>query len=116
MGSWLDGFAKLHTIKFDGKTAYFSGKMVESTTYMDSVRNKELVPMALLGTFENPEDEWNMMEIVEIMGKATDQFNGDLEHNFVRINVTLLGYFIIYVVQSYLPDFYYTNCCYHRFT
>jgi len=37
LGSWLDGFAKLHTIKFDGKIAYFSGKMVESTTYMDSV-------------------------------------------------------------------------------
>ena len=86
----MDGFAKLHTIKFDGKTAYFSGKMVESTTYMDSVKNKELAPMALLGGFENPEDEWSMMEMMEIMGKANDQSKGNMEHNMVSIIVSPL--------------------------
>ena len=58
--------------------------MIESTTYMDSLEKGELVPMMLLGGFQNPEeDEWNMREMMEIGEKAKDQFDGKMEHNSV---------------------------------
>ena len=40
----MEGFAKLHTFKFDGSKVYFSGKMIESSTYKDSVDAGEYVP------------------------------------------------------------------------
>ena len=85
MSSWLDGFAKLHSFKFDGANVYFSGKMIQSTTYMDSVANGELVPQITLNSLENPEDEWTMLEIGEIVAKMTKQWFhiGDGKHNGV---------------------------------
>ena len=63
---------------------FFSGKMIESTTYMDSLDKGELVPMMLLGGFQNPEeDEWTMREMMEIGEKAKNQFDGVGEHNAV---------------------------------
>jgi len=66
LSSWLDGFAKLHSFKFDGRNVYFSGKMVASSTYMDSMENGELVPQITLSTFQNPEDEWTYWEYLEM--------------------------------------------------
>ena len=88
MSSWLDGFAKLHSFKYDGANVYFSGKMIQSTTYMDSVANGELVPQITLNPLENPEDEWTLLEIGEILAKQTKQwFNfGDGKHNGVITN------------------------------
>ena len=85
MSSWLDGFAKLHSFKYDGAKVYFSGKMIQSTTYMDSVANGELVPQITLNQLANPEDEWTLLEIGEILAKQTKQwFNfGDGKHNAV---------------------------------
>ena len=51
---------------------------------MDSVAKGELVPMMLLGGFQNPEeDEWTMREMMEIGEKAKNQFDGVGEHNAV---------------------------------
>ena len=86
LSSWLDGFAKLHTLKFDGKNVYFSGKMIESTTYMDSVRKHELVPQFTLSAFDHPDDEWNFYEQLDILKRANEQFNGDMKHNLVCRN------------------------------
>ena len=83
MSSWLDGFAKLHSFKFNGRDVYFSGKMIESTTYMDSVKNHELVPQFTLNPLVNPEDEWTTREMLELFQKSNEQFNGDMEHNMV---------------------------------
>jgi len=79
--SWLDGFAKLHSFKFSGKEVFYSGKMVESTTYMDSKKKEELVPQITLGAFQNPDDDWGMFEMMEIFDRSNEQFNGNMEHN-----------------------------------
>ena len=96
MSSWLDGFAKLHSFKFDGANVYFSGKMIESTTYMDNVANGELVPQITLNALANPEDEWTFLETAEMLYKMTNQWNnfGDGKHNGVN-------FFIHYVLILY---------------
>ena len=58
--------------------------MVESTTYKDSVKRKELVPQIMLAGFENEEDEWSIWEVAEILHRYYEQFHGDMEHNAVR--------------------------------
>ena len=88
MSNWLDGFAKLHSLKFDGNNVYYSGKMIESTTYVDSVKNHELAPQFTLSAFDNPDDEWNIFDKIEILRRANEQFNGDMEHNIVSRNFT----------------------------
>ena len=108
MSSWLDGFAKLHSFKFDGANVYFSGKMIESTTYMDSVANGELVPQITLNAMANPEDEWTFLEVGEMLYKMTNQWNnfGDGKHNGVNINcvynvsVSTFNYFSCIIVCS----------------
>ena len=93
MSSWLDGFAKLHSFKFDGANVYFSGKMIQSTTYMDSVANGELVPQITLNSLANPEDEWTLLEIGEIVAKMTKQWFhfGDGKHNGVIMSLISLS-------------------------
>ena len=85
MGSYMDGFAKLHTFKLNGSQVYFSGKMIESTTYVDSVKAGELVPQILLNPFPNPDDEWNIFEMEKIMERSFNQFYGDGSHNAVSM-------------------------------
>ena len=58
--------------------------MIESTTYMDSVKNHELVPQFTLNPLVNPEDEWTTREMLELFQKSNEQFNGDMEHNMVQ--------------------------------
>jgi len=81
LSSWLDGFAKLHSFKFDGSNVYFSGKMVESTTYMDSVAAGELVPQVTLNKLANPDEEWTALEIGDILYRQMTQWYGDLSSN-----------------------------------
>ena len=57
--------------------------MIESTTYMDSVRNHELVPQFTLSAFDNPDDEWSLYENLDILGRANEQFTGEMKHNLV---------------------------------
>ena len=66
--------------------------MIQSTTYMDSVANGELVPQITLNSLANPEDEWKMLEIGEIVAKMTKQWFhfGDGKHNGVILNITSL--------------------------
>ena len=85
LSSWLDGFAKLHSFKFDGSNVYFSGKMVESTTYMDSVAAGELVPQVTLNKLANPDEEWTALEIGDILYRQMTQWYGDLSSNAVSI-------------------------------
>ena len=80
--SWLDGFAKLHSFKLDGQKVYFSGKMIESTTYMDSVAKGELVPQITLNKLANGE-EWSLSEVSEILSRMGNQMAGDATHNGV---------------------------------
>ena len=67
--------------------------MIQSTTYVDSVANGELVPQITLNSLENPEDEWTMLEIGEIVAKMTKQWFhfGDGTHNGVIMSLICLG-------------------------
>ena len=59
---------------------------------MDSVANGELVPQITLNSLANPEDEWKMLEIGEIVAKMAKQWFhfGDGKHNGVILNITSL--------------------------
>ena len=82
--------------------------MIESTTYMDSVANGELVPQITLNAMANPEDEWTFLEVGEMLYKMTNQWNnfGDGKHNGVNIicvynvSVSTLNYFSCIFVCS----------------
>ena len=65
--------------------------MIQSTTYMDSVAKGELVPQITLNALENPEEEWTLLEIGEIVAKMTKQWFhfGDGKHNGVITNYTM---------------------------
>ena len=70
LNNWLDGFPKLHSFKFNGDKVLFSGKMLESQNYLDSVAAGELTPQFTLNQFVNPEDDWNVWEKMEIFYKV----------------------------------------------
>jgi len=83
--SWLDGFGKLHSFKFNGSRVLFSGKMLETPLYLASVKKGELVPQMTLNKFQNPADEWSWFELAEIgykmakgMANAYDNSNPGL--------------------------------------
>ena len=80
LSSYLDGFAKLHTFKLDGPNVYFSGKMLGSSTYLDSVAKGELVPQIILNPMVNPDDEWSLWEMEEIMERMFNGWYGDGKH------------------------------------
>lgn len=44
LASWLEGFAKLHSFKLAGRSLLYSGAMLASPNYVDSVEQGELVP------------------------------------------------------------------------
>ena len=74
LNNWLDGFPKLHSFKFNGDKVLFSGKMLESKNYMDSVAAGELTPQITLNQFVNPADDWDMFEKFEIFYKVGHLF------------------------------------------
>ena len=47
--------------------------MIQSTTYVDSVANGELVPQITLSPLANPDEEWTTLELGEILMKQTNQ-------------------------------------------
>ena len=57
--------------------------MVESSTYMDSVAKGELVPQITLNPLANPDEEWNLLEMEEIMERNFNQWYGDASHGAV---------------------------------
>ena len=59
--------------------------MVESSTYMDSVAKGELVPQITLNPLANPDEEWNLLEMEEIMERSFNQWYGDASHGAVSI-------------------------------
>lgn len=80
LGSWLDGFAKLHSFKFKGNRVLFSGKFLEVPNYLESVKRGELVPQLTLNEFADPKEEWTFMEKMKIsykmmMGTGFDNNN-----------------------------------------
>ena len=68
--TWIDGWAKLHSFKFNGSRVLFSGKMLETPLYLASVKKGELVPQMTLNKFANPDDEWSFLEKLEIARKG----------------------------------------------
>ena len=48
----------------------FSGKMLESQNYLDSMEAGVLTPQLLLNQFANPDDDWNLLEKIEIFYKV----------------------------------------------
>ena len=68
--------------------------MLESTTYMDSVAKGELVPQLTLNPLANPDEEWTLMEVGEILYKQVKQWLnvGDLKHNGVSIQIYVRGH------------------------
>ena len=67
--SWLDGFAKLHSFKFRGNRVLFSGKMMQTPLYKESVKKGELVPQITLNKFRTEEEEWSWFEKMKITYK-----------------------------------------------
>ena len=57
--------------------------MVESSTYMDSVAKGELVPQITLNPLANPDEEWSLLEMEEIMERSFNQWYGDASHGAV---------------------------------
>ena len=58
--------------------------MIESNTYKDSVAKGELVPQITLNTLADPNEEWSIFEVGQIMYKQFNQWlNLDLEHSGV---------------------------------
>ena len=49
--------------------------MIQSTTYLDSVENGELVPQITLSPLANPDDEWSTLELGEILYKQTISYS-----------------------------------------
>ena len=84
----MDGFAKLHSFKFDGTKVYFSGKMIESSTYKDTLKAGEYVPQTNLGKFINPNDEWSIFEMGQIFLRIFHLLLGNALHNNVSFNIT----------------------------
>jgi len=68
LSSWLEGYAKIHTFKFNGSRVLFSGKMLETPKYLENVKKGELVPQLTFNYFENPADEWTWYEKISILG------------------------------------------------
>merc|ERR1712020_648299 len=58
----------------DGPNVYYSGKMIESTTFKDSVANGELVPQITLSPLADPKEEWGALEVASILTKVTAQW------------------------------------------
>jgi len=72
LGSWLDGYAKLHSFKFNGKNSVlFSGKMLESTTYQGNLAAGEIIPQLTIARFLEGSEEWSWMELMQIVWKMT---------------------------------------------
>ena len=70
MTSWLDGFAKLHSFKMSGDSILYSGAMLKSPNYVDSVEKGELVPSSTLNRFKTVEEEWTWWELMQIFYKS----------------------------------------------
>merc|ERR1712080_222135 len=70
LASWLEGWAKIHSFKFNGSRVLFSGKMLETPLYKENVENGELTPQMTFNYFDNPEDEWSFWEKLQIIRKA----------------------------------------------
>ena len=78
--------------------------MIQSTTYLDSIGNQELIPQFTLTKFENTEDEWNVREMFQILKRALNQFFGAMDHNMVIKNkLSNVNYKIypIHFIQHY---------------
>jgi len=68
--SWLDGYAKLHSFKMSGSSILYSGAMLKSPNYVDSVEKGELVPSITLNKFNTDEEEWTWWELLQIIYKS----------------------------------------------
>ena len=69
--------------------------MIQSNTYKDSVARGELVPQITLNTLANPNEEWTLFEVGEIMYRQFNQWmNLDLEHSGVSEQKKYLVFFI----------------------
>lgn len=67
--SWMDGWAKLHSFKFNGSKVLYSGKMLETPNYLASKKKGELTPQITLMPFADPSEEWSFFEKSEIAWK-----------------------------------------------
>jgi hypothetical protein len=69
----LDGWAKLHSLKFNQGKILFSGKFVKSLNYVESADQGYLTPQMTLNKFTDPNDEWNFLEYIKILTKVRDK-------------------------------------------
>ena len=90
----------MNSFKFDGKKVYFSGKMVDSTTYRDSVERGELVPQITLNKLAKPEEEWTLLELEEIASKSLNQYVGDMSHNSVSLFTIYICVFTFIIING----------------
>jgi len=75
--SWLEGFAKVHSFKFNKGRILYSGKMLESPLYLASVANKELVPQSTFNKFASDDEEWTWTEKMKISWMTLQKTNFD---------------------------------------
>ncbi len=66
--------------------------MIQSTTYLDSVANGELVPQITLSPLANPDEEWTTLEMGDILMKQTNQIFGNGNHFAVSYYITVLSF------------------------
>lgn len=78
LSNWFEGWAKIHSFKFNGSRVLFSGKMLEPPNYRKSVKKGELVPQMTFNYFDNPKDEWSFLEKLQI---AKDMVEGTAYDN-----------------------------------
>lgn len=69
--NWMDGWAKLHSFKFNGANVTFSGKLLEPPLYQSSVAVGDLVPSTTLSGL-TPTD-WSLAERMEIASMFASQ-------------------------------------------
>lgn len=73
--SWMDGFAKLHSFKFNGNTSdvLFSGKFITTPIYQKCLEAKDLIPYVTLAAV-GPND-WTWGETWEAIKTKFDNTN-----------------------------------------
>jgi len=81
LASWLEGWAKIHSFKFNGSRVLFSGKMLETPLYKENVKNGEMTPQMSFNYFENPEDEWSFWEKLQIVRKMAGGMAGGYDNS-----------------------------------
>ena len=74
--------------------------MIQSTTYLDSVANGELVPQITLSPLANPDEEWTTLEMGDILMKQSNQIFGIGDHNGVSCHTLFYPFCNVNIIKT----------------